>query len=123
MQFLLDVWSAVLAEMKKDYSENLMEWWFNELKLVQLTDDTEIIAKKQKFKRAFLESRYYKTIESYLEKVLGFSVNVIFLSTEDKSLSEQLSTMNLFPEQKNDDMVSSSESVSYTHLFLHSEHK
>ena len=51
MQFLLDVWSAVLAEMKKDYSENLMELWFNELKLVQLTDDTAIIATKQKFKR------------------------------------------------------------------------
>lgn len=112
MQFLLDVWSAVLAEMKKDYSENLMELWFNELKLVQLTDDTAIIATKQKFKRDFLESRYSKIIESYLEKVLGFSVNVIFLSTEDKSLSEQLSTMNLFPEQKNDDMVSSSESPS-----------
>ena len=103
MQFLLDVWSAVLAEMKKDYSENLMELWFNELKLVQLTDDTAVIATKQKFKRDFLESRYSKIIESYLEKTLGFSVKSIFISTEDKSLQEQLSAMDFSGEQKSND--------------------
>ncbi len=101
MQFLLDVWSAVLAEMKKDYSENLMELWFNELKLVQLTDDTAVIATKQKFKRDFLESRYSKIIENYLEKALGFSVSPVFISTEDKSSEEQLSSINLLQEQKN----------------------
>lgn len=103
MQFLLDVWSAVLTEMKKDYSENLMELWFNELKLVQLTDDTAVIATKQKFKRDFLESRYSKIIESYLEKTLGFSVKSIFISTEDKSLQEQLSSMDFSGEQKSSD--------------------
>jgi chromosomal replication initiator protein len=94
MQFLSEVWNSVLAEMREDYSETLMELWFNELHLSYLSDDVAVISTKQKFKRDFLESKYTSVIHDYLTRV-GFDVRIIFIATDEKSEAEHLRELGL----------------------------
>ena len=89
MQFLSEVWNSVLAEMRGNYSETLMELWFNELHLSYLSDEVAVIATKQKFKRDFLESKYTSVIQDYLTRV-GFDVRIIFIATAEISEAEHL---------------------------------
>ena len=94
MQFLSEVWNSVLAEMRENYSETLMELWFNELHLSYLSDDVAVISTKQKFKRDFLESKYTSVIHDYLTRV-GFDVRIIFIATDEKSEAEHLRELGL----------------------------
>ena len=94
MQFLSEVWNSVLAEMRGNYSETLMELWFNELHLSYLSDEVAVIATKQKFKRDFLESKYTSVIHDYLTRV-GFDVRIIFIATDEKSEAEHLRELGL----------------------------
>ncbi len=94
MQFLSEVWNSVLAEMRGNYSETLMELWFNELHLSFLSDEVAVIATKQKFKRDFLESKYTSVIHDYLTRV-GFDVRIIFIATDEKSEAEHLRELGL----------------------------
>ena len=92
MEFFSEAWNGVLTELRKLYSENLIELWFNELKIEYIGGEpsTAVISTKQKFKRAFLESKYTSSVENCLEKVLGFDVKAVFIATEEKSADEQL---------------------------------
>lgn len=92
MEFFSEAWNGVLTELRKSYSENLMELWFNELKIEYIGGEpsTAVISTKQKFKRAFLESKYTSAVENSLKKVLGFDVKAVFIATEEKSAAEQL---------------------------------
>lgn len=94
MQFLSEVWNSVLGEMRGNFSDTLMELWFNELHLSYLSDDVAVIATKQKFKRDFLESKYTSVIHDYLSRV-GFDVKIIFIATEEKSEAEHLRELGL----------------------------
>ncbi len=97
MQFLSEVWNSVLAEMREDYSETLMELWFNELHLSYLSDDVAVISTKQKFKRDFLESKYTSVIHDYLTRV-GFDVRIIFIATDEKRARRSISASSDLPE-------------------------
>ena len=108
MEFFSEAWNGVLTELRKAYSENLMELWFNELKIEYIGGEpsTAVISTKQKFKRAFLESKYTSAVESCLEKVLGFDVKTVFIATEEKSAEEQLASLGFSDSSSKENFTS-----------------
>lgn len=93
MEFLTEVWDNILTMMRKDFSQTMMNLWFESLSLVKLTETSAVVSIKNDFKRDMLVSKYKKTIEEYF-KALGFDVTLTVLSTEKKSLDEQLKSID-----------------------------
>lgn len=83
MQSFNDVWNLVLDEIKKEFSENTMRLWFNELELVLLTDNAAVLAINSNFKRDMIEKRFLETIDKYMAQILGFEINTYIVSTEN----------------------------------------
>ena len=82
MQSLKDIWQLVLSEMKSEFSKTQISLWFEDLELLSLTDSSAVLLTTSDFKYNILSTKYQKTVEAYLEKVLGFHVSAIFESPE-----------------------------------------
>ena len=78
MQELNNIWSMVLEELKKSFSETSMSIWFNDLVMSLLTDNDCVLLTDAGFKKDILEKRYKANVEDCMEKVIGYRVRVIF---------------------------------------------
>ena len=78
MQELDSIWSMVLEELNKVYSNASMSIWFNDLKLVTLTDSTAVLLSDVDFKRDILEKRYKAEIARCMQEIIGYPVSVSF---------------------------------------------
>ena len=82
MQNYTEIWNSILAEMRGHLSTSSMNLWFNDLKLVFLSDTTAVIAAKKDFKRDIIVKNHKHTLEHYIMEVLGYDGNAVVLSEE-----------------------------------------
>ncbi len=82
MQDYTEIWRSILDEMRGHLSKSAMNIWFNELKLVFLTDTTAVFAAKSDFKRDTITKSYRGVLKKYIMDVLGYDVTVTVLSEE-----------------------------------------
>ncbi len=82
MNELQDVEKAVLAVLSTKHSQSLFDLWFKDLHLVQLSDTEAVFSINSDFKRNILQNRQVDTVKQALEEVIGFPVEVRFISTQ-----------------------------------------
>lgn len=82
MLSLDDIWEQTLLEMSKTYSGPAMELWFNDMKLIELTDNVAVLICETDFKRDMVANRHSNSIEDHLSKILGFDVEIKLLSAQ-----------------------------------------
>jgi chromosomal replication initiator protein len=83
MQFLDDLWSNVKKNMRQTYAEAFIELWFNDLKLEVLNDTDAVFVNSSDLKCKILREKHLPNIKQYLEEMLGYTVNVTILSSQD----------------------------------------
>lgn len=82
MQSLNDLWSLVLENIKKVYSDVFVNYWLEDLKLEVLNDTHAVLVNNNDFKCDFIKNRHLPVIKEYLEQMLGYSVRVTIISSE-----------------------------------------
>ena len=81
-----------LLEAKLKYTESVINLWFSDLKLVELTETSAHFITATKLKKNILSTKYKSVIEESLEEVIGFPVSATFeLSEEAKYFTEDAS--------------------------------
>ena len=78
MQELDNIWSLVLEELSKTYSETSMSIWFYDLTMAALTDESCTLLVQPGFKKDILEKRYKPEVERCIEAVIGYPITVVF---------------------------------------------
>lgn len=83
MQNYGEIWNAILAEMKKEFSETSVNLWFSEIELAAITDKVAVLVVPSNFKHKILEEKFPGVIRRYLAVVLGYETDAVILSSED----------------------------------------
>lgn len=100
MDELQSIVTALLPLLKEKlkYTESVINLWFSDLNLVELTEEKALFITATKLKKNILSTKYKKVIEESLEEVIGFPVNAIFeLSEEAKYFTEDASRVTDIP--------------------------
>ena len=72
-----------LIKEKMTVSPSVFTLWFNEFKLVSLTDDTAVFTAPSPIKRNILSTKYHDLIASSLEEAIGFPLEISILTEEE----------------------------------------
>ena len=83
MQFLDDIWSNVIKNLRQTYAEGFIELWFNDLKLEVLNDTDAVLVNSSDFKCKIITDKHLPIIKQYLEELLGYPVTVTVLSRQN----------------------------------------
>lgn len=84
MESFTEVFNLVKAEFKKqDLSDTAYRLWVNVVEPVRLENDKAVLKVKTPFQRDVLREKYQKRYEQTFETVLGFPVDVLFVSEDD----------------------------------------
>lgn len=81
---ILDVWQAVKAVLRREYSEATYSLWFDNLQIVALDDASVTLSIASNFKRDILAKKYTEVIGAQFKEVLGFPVTVNVISSEGR---------------------------------------
>ena len=84
---LQEVWETALKVIERNthYSSTTMNLWFNDLKLVMVTDSTVVLVARSNFKRDIVRGdRHRKEIEAAMEELLGYPVSADVRSDEEQ---------------------------------------
>ena len=78
MDSLKEIWSCVLSKIAEsgEFSEPTYNLWFRDIELTRLTNNFAVVNVKTQLKKDIISSRYLHTLEDYLEKVIGFRVDI-----------------------------------------------
>lgn len=82
MQDYAEIWNSILDEMRQNISITSMNLWFEDIRLVFLSDTTAVFVTKKDFKRDIISNKFKGTIKEYIQKVLDYDVTVTILSEE-----------------------------------------
>lgn len=87
-----EIYSLVYGELGSlltvsDISLNL---WFGDMTIVKLTEDKVYLKTDNDYKKHIILSKYSSQLCAAFEKVLGFAVEPVIISTENRGLEEQL---------------------------------
>ena len=87
MDSLQEIWRHVLNAVfdNPNISQASYNLWFRELELIRLTDTTAFIGTGKDFKAQILETRYKTILSKELCELIGFDVNLVFISLEDNT--------------------------------------
>ena len=100
MDELQSIVTALLPLLKEKlrYTESVINLWFSDLNLVELTEENARFLTATKLKKNILSTKYKKVIEESLEEVIGFPVEATFeLSEEAKYFTEDASRITDIP--------------------------
>ena len=115
-----DIWTIVLENIKKSYSEVFVTLWLNDFRLEVLNNTYAVLVNDSDFKCNFVKSRHLPVIKEHLEQLIGYEVKVVVLSeekqkvdltpyieerteeTEEKPVEEK-KPVEIFPETDDDD--------------------
>ena len=75
-----------LLEERLHYTKSVINLWFSDLRIEELTEDHVAFTTSSPMKEKILNTKYKAVIESCLEEVIGFSVSATFAMREDDSV-------------------------------------
>lgn len=90
-----DIWLLVLEGLKSnhDLSPMTVGLWFDSMSMEKLTPEAAYFCTDNDLKKNIIESKYTDILSEELEKVLGFAVKVVIVSSEHQSFNEQWETL------------------------------
>lgn len=78
-----EVWNMTLEMLKPDYSDALMDLWFNKLQLYRLDGHNAYLLCDSGYRRDVITERFKSIIEKNLSAILGYDVEVTVVSSDD----------------------------------------
>ena len=91
-----EIWKLTVSELTEKFGHTVSDLWFPTLTLYDVNDKNAVIICDMPYKYGILKSKYRQFISEALQKVLGFSVEVIIL---DKTSNPE--EYYLYVEEKN----------------------
>jgi len=82
MDTLQNICEMVLSNLDQKFARTVYQLWFEDMKMKELSENHAVFSINSTFKRNTLEKHYKTAIETALSEVLGFAVEVEFISTE-----------------------------------------
>lgn len=79
MQQFKEIWDLALKELTGMYGVTITDLWFTCLTLHDINESRAIIITDMPYKYSIIKGKYTDSIKTALEKVMGFSVDVIIL--------------------------------------------
>ena len=86
MQQFSEIWSLTLDELRKKFSASIVDLWFTNLVLCNLTDTSAVLICDESFKYSLINARYKDDLKNAFEKALGFPVDVLVV---DKKMNPE----------------------------------
>jgi len=80
--FFENLWQMVLDDCRSQLSETAFNVWFDDLKLVSFEDNKVVLAVAE-FKQKIIVSKFFNIINGSFEKVLGFPIEIEFVTPEN----------------------------------------
>ena len=84
---LQSILEMVLSYLDEKHKHTVYQLWFEDMKLKELSESHAVFSINNDFKCKTLEKHYKGTISSALTEVLGFEVDISFISTEGEEAS------------------------------------
>ncbi len=78
------IWQSVLESIKQSLPLQAFNLWFTETVLEELDGETAVISIPSDLKRNIIESKFSDIIKKSLSEVIGFSISLRIVSTENK---------------------------------------
>lgn len=78
MDFIKQIWNAVLDNLSERYSSIVMDLWFKKMNLTHLDENNAYISVDNEYKMKIIENKYKEELKVLLEECLGFPINISF---------------------------------------------
>ncbi len=90
-----DIWGLVLDGLKNGHNLSPMtvNLWFDSMTMEKLTPDAAYFCTDNDLKKNIIESKYADILGKELEKVIGFAVQIVIVSTEKQSFDTQFESL------------------------------
>ncbi len=79
-----EIWELVREELKNEFSEAVYNLWLKELKLVSF-EGSSVVLSIVEFKRKIIQRKFFDSLCSAFEKVLGFKIDVILVEPDTET--------------------------------------
>ena len=91
-----EIWSSVLDKLKNECPKSVFDLWFSETKLLYLDDERALVCIGSNLKRDILSKRYAPMVHNAVSEIIGFDIEVSFVSSEngEPDLSEYLGAIS-----------------------------
>ena len=87
-----DIWAHVLSELARNTSQTVLRAWFDDMKILRITDDTVFLYTQPNFKRDMVVNRYLDRIREILSKLMGTPMVVEIITEEELDSFYRLET-------------------------------
>lgn len=84
MQGFKDIWMVTVDKLSSAVGETAMDLWIKTIKPVGYEDDSAVLLMESSFHRDIVMSKYIDTIKNMLNEVVGFEMNVVTITPDDK---------------------------------------
>ena len=71
-----DIWNHILSELGRSTSPTVLRAWFDDMKILRITDDKVFLFTQPSFKRDMILSRYLDRIEEIVSELMGVPMSV-----------------------------------------------
>ena len=71
-----DIWNHVLSELARETSQTVLRSWFDDMKILRVTNDTVVLYTPPNFKRDMVQHRYIDRIRDILSELMGAPISV-----------------------------------------------
>ncbi len=89
MQTFHDIWEPIRRALSEQFSETIMELWFNHLELAALSDTTAVMISDSDMKADIIGKRYGETLAATFEEIIGFPVEIAVVSEEHGEIDRE----------------------------------
>ena len=101
-----------LLEVKLKYTQSVINLWFSDLQLIELTESHAHFTTGTKLKKNILNTKYKGVIEESLEEIIGFPVSASFELTENaKYFAEESSRITDIPSAESTEETEEKERI------------
>ena len=77
-----EIWASVLEKLKNETAKSVYDLWFADTELLFLDDEKALVCIQSDLKRDILSKRYMPIVHNAISEIIGFDIEVTFLSSE-----------------------------------------
>lgn len=95
------IWEAILEDLSHKISSVAIDLWFGNAELFSISDTEAVINVPNSLKKGIIEKRYDGELKAAFEKILGFSLDIKYVSPDEEE--EEKNSQNPHPFFVKDD--------------------
>ncbi len=113
MDNLMEIWSLIFEELKKNVNESTFKLWFEELILTELTEKRAVLTANNMYRKNILNNSFKGKLEEVFESVLGFHIDIIVIA-QGENIEKYNELSDSEPEKEIEEVkLTSIDEVSY----------